>query len=174
MTCGLVCKSWHIDAAETLLMDTAASGRGARRFANGGGATNGLNEDAFLGDRTGNREGDRGGGFRADVSDAEASLRARRESGETMTVSLNEEEFSSKRRRVDDFLGAGEKASGEGSRGNLAGDGDGGLLGGRPFSTRDESSVEGRARTRASPSRNVSSRSRLGTDASDRADASAR
>ena len=91
-------------------MDTAASGRGARRFANGGGATNGLNEDAFLGDRTGNREGDRGGGFRADVSDAEASLRARRESGETMTVSLNEEEFSSKRRRVDDFLGAGEKA----------------------------------------------------------------
>ena len=133
-----------------------------------------MNEDAFLGDRTGNREGDRGGGFRADVSDAEASLRARRESGETMTVSLNEEEFSSKRRRVDDFLGAGEKASGEGSRGNLAGDGDGGLLGSRPFSTRDESSVEGRARTRASPSRNVSSRSRLGADVSDRADASAR
>lgn len=155
-----------------MLRDTAASGRGARRFANLG-ATVGGNEDAFVGDRTGNL-GDRGGVLRADASDAEASLRARRESGDAMTVSGNEEEFSSKRRRVDDFLGAGEKASGEGSRGNLAGDGDGGLLGGRPFSTRDESSVEGRARTRASPSRNVSSRSRLGTDASDRADASAR
>ena len=171
MTCGLVCKSWHRDAAETLLRDTAASGRGARRFANLG-ATVGGNEDAFVGDRTGNL-GDRGFD-RADASDAEASLRARRESGDAMTVSGNEEEFSSKRRRVDDVFGAGGLASGEASRGARR-DGDG-RVGGRPFfsAARDESSVEGRAGTRASPSRNVSSRSRLGTDASDRADASAR
>lgn len=169
MTCGLVCKSWHRDAAETLLRDTAASGRGARRFANLG-ATVGGNDDAFLGDRTGNL-GDRGVD-RADASDTEASLRARRESGDAMTVSGNEEEFSSKRRRVDDVFGAGGLASGEASRGARR-DGDG-RVGGRPSAARDESSVEGRAGTRASPSRNVSSRSRLGTDASDRADASAR
>lgn len=172
MTCGLVCKSWHRDAAETLLRDTAASGRGARRFANLVSTIGGNEDLGVVGDRTGNREGDRGGVLRADASDAEASLRARRESGDAMTVSGNEEEeeFSSKRRRVDDVFGAGGLASGDASRGARRD----GRVGGRPSAARDESSVEGRAGTRVSPSRNVSSRSRLGTDASDRADASAR
>ena len=99
MTCGLVCKSWHADAAETLLRDTAASGRGARRF--------------FL--KTENDEdaararADRASA-RAEASDDRASLRARRESGSAVSEAGGSEvdggeEFSSKRRRVEPFAG---------------------------------------------------------------------
>ena len=99
MTCGLVCKSWHADAAETLLRDTAASGRGARRFAR---APRGEAEA---------RGGAGAAEARGDASDDRASLRARRESGSAVSglgpEASGEEEFSSKRRRVDAGKGGG-------------------------------------------------------------------
>ena len=129
MTCGLVCKSWHRDAAETLLRDTAVSGRGARRFARGRGANG---EDGVA-----PRDG---GDDRAEASDDRASLRARRESGSAVSGNDSdapgEGEFSSKRRRVDAGTAAGADANGGGRGG-----------GAHPSTTRDDSSVGGGGET---------------------------
>ena len=90
---GLVCKSWHRDAAETLLRDTAVSGRGARRFARAAART------TRMASRRRRRRRPRRG------FDDRSALRARRESGSAVSGNDSdapgEGEFSSKRRRVE-------------------------------------------------------------------------
>ena len=105
MTCGLVCKSWHRDAVETLLRDTAVSGRGTKRFAKGRGLIDESNEA-----RVENRN------ERAAASDDNRSLQAQKNNfNETEPDSdVDDEEFSSKRRKVGGVSGWGDVDNGGG------------------------------------------------------------
>jgi hypothetical protein len=92
MTCGLVCKSWLKDAVQTLLRDTAVSGRGARRFAKGRGLNDEADEAAVANKKLGDD---------AECSDDDKdSLRAQKNNPQVSESDASDEEFQSKRRKV--------------------------------------------------------------------------